>query len=710
MTQYTGGVEVKSLKFKVLLSLITVIVIVFASIIGSIMYNTVNISREQATQLALSESEKFGESIKNEIETVSISARGLAQTIEGGIKTKRLDPGEVNEILIEVIKDNENILGVWTIIEKNKLKNQDNEILNQGAVDIDGTMIPYWYRSGSDINLDLLIDYDVDGVGDWNLISRNTRQETIMDPFFYEVEGVEVLMTTISVPIIVNNQVIGAVGADISLDSLQGITESVKLYDSGYGALISNSGQFVSHPNKDIVTQPVGDFVTVSGIMEKIQSGETFVYEMTSQVTGENSIYTHTPIHVGRTTTPWSFVTVVLEKEIMANANRLLRFVTLISIVGIGIVVLAILKIITDLVRPVVQTADIMDHFSHYDFSEIKNPYIEKARGRTDEIGILVQSLYLMQENVIELVSKIHDDSNSVAASSEELLATTEEAASSTGAISSTLEGIARGALDQAKDTESGVVSVESLSQLIENEHILLEELNTLTENVDNLKDEGLDILGELIEKTDETAKATAVVKDTIVSTNDRAVKIGEASQMIKNIADQTNLLALNAAIEAARAGDAGKGFAVVADEIRKLAEESNKFTEEISLVILELTEQTDSAVKTMNQVNETVIGQTSSVEKTNSKFSGIAHAIGDMKTGLLNINEAGTKMLNKKNEIMNIMQNLAAISEENAASTEEASASIMEQRNSMDEIAGASRSLASLSEEMQENMSKFKY
>ncbi len=95
---------------------------------------------------------------------------------------------------------------------------------------------------------------------------------------------------------------------------------------------------------------------------------------------------------------------------------------------------------------------------------------------------------------------------------------------------------------------------------------------------------------------------------------NDVGEHMGKVEKLltdVQGIADQTNLLALNAAIEAARAGEAGRGFAVVADEVRNLSKHSDKFSEEIRVVV-------NASKKNINHAQEMI-------EKMASKDMSVA-------------------------------------------------------------------------------------
>lgn len=313
-----------------------------------------------------------------------------------------------------------------------------------------------------------------------------------------------------------------------------------------------------------------------------------------------------------------------------------------------------------------------------------------------------------MQNHFVDLLNEISLTSNKVTASSEELRDATSTSLESSKDLSSAVEDIAKGAVEQAKDTEYGTASIGELGELIESNQDHLENLNLFVDEVSHIKDESLLILKELVAKTEENNKAAKEIYDIILTTNESSGKIQNASQMIRTISEQTNLLALNAAIEASRAGEAGKGFAVVADEIRKLAEQSNQFTKEIATVIGDLTAKTGQAVQTIQEVNHIVNSQATSVKTTNGKFEDVANSIEKIKTVIEELYNLGNNMGEKKDEVIDILQNLSAISEENAAGTEEAAAYLQNQTNSIYEIANSSEELAKLANKMQENVSKF--
>ena len=530
-----------------------------------------------------------------------------------------------------------------------------------------------------------------------------TGKEFLMEPYM----GDKVMHLSYSKPLLNEmGQAIGVVGMNFKLSELQKYIEDQVVMEDGFMRILSNTGIVVAHKKFD----RVGDF---SGELDKngqgeyvsiIQNGEIYTSIEYSTALNQNTFKSLAPIKVGGTY--WTVGTILTEDEIMEESNKSIFTMVILAIIILITVSSLIIFIANSIAKSLSKVTEIAEDVADLDIS---NSVPENLLSRKDEVGILANAFEKILDSLKSFVNMNMQSVHILSENADSLSCISKESAETADQISKTIEEVAYGAGEQAKDAEMAVESITYFGNLIEEEQRELINLNKATDVVNQLKEEGIKNIVDLVEKTLQNKTAASEITEVILNANESAIKIEQSSLMIKNIAEQTNLLALNASIEAARAGDSGRGFAVVAEEIRKLAEQSDNFTEEIAIVIHELRNKTEEAVNTMTEMNQIVNDQSSSVESTKKQFEGIASAIEITKQIIEKLNKSGKIMDEKKDQIIGNIENLAVVTEEYSASTQEVNASVEEQTATIMQIADSSESLNNLVVEMEKSINKFK-
>ncbi|WP_053955224.1 methyl-accepting chemotaxis protein [Inediibacterium massiliense] len=699
------------LKTRILVITLSTVLIIFLSTMGITIMDSRKIAKEQATQLAETTAREYSKQTAQVINESFDYAKILAKNIETMKENNHTDRKLVMDMLKKILESNPNLYDVWVGFEPNAFDGRDQEFAGKDFHDETGVFIPCWYKKDGQIQYETLQEYHEPGVGDYYLKPFQEKKSVITEPTEYTMGGKKVMLTTLSVPIVYNNQVVGVVGVDIHLDSLQQMASKIKLYDTGFAKIISNKGIVVAHKNPESIGKLSSELRSEDEEIKKtyedaIQNGKNYSNVVYSETLKEDVFKVFVPIHITGVDTPWSFGVDIVEKEMYKEVDHqalMMGFILLIGIIILAGIVIFIAEYIS---KPIVLATDYAEKIANLDLTV---SFPEKFLKRKDEVGRLAQSFQKTGDNLKTMAKHMMDTSNEMANSSDMLTNISEQTALASEEVAKTVEEIARSTTQQAQDTQDGADKTAQISEMIHKTVNYIKELKNNSDQVSILTEEGLTIVEDLMDKTNANQEASNIIYEGIIATDESTKKISVSSEMIQNIAEQTNLLALNAAIEAARAGEAGRGFAVVAEEIRKLAEQSNSFANEIHQVIDELQLKSKDTVENMKVMSKTVEEQNKSVLETDTKFKGITDSISQTQNMITELYEIGKGIGDKTSEMVEILHSLSAISEENAASTQEASAATEEQLASIQEVANASENLSHLAEALNQLVNQFK-
>ena len=504
---------------------------------------------------------------------------------------------------------------------------------------------------------------------------------------------------TISRAVKKNGEILGVIGANISLDTVADLLKDVKVGETGTLYVLGSSSEYIYHHGHSVEEKMTEvDGGSSKELVKRMMSGKVETIE--DQFRGVDRFFAVSPIR----STGWTMVVSIPQKEAFEDVAHMSYMLA-----GICVLTLLILLAITycflgSATTPIARLSALAERIAGGDLS-MQIP----ASARTDEIGILHNNNAKMLAAMRDMVADTGKAAEQVSSSSEELTASANQTAQASQSAVEAVVSIAEQSAEQSKIVGSAEETVNDMNESMDRSRKAVAEAMEAAGNTQSATAEGRELIDQVVAGVERLARGAAGVDAAVQKLYDDAKNIARINEAITEISGQTKLLALNAAIEAARAGGQGRGFAVVADEVRKLAEQSEEAAQEINDVIkrngIEIQQTFDLTRAQQEEVQESV----AHVKVAGEEFGRIAddvtrltEAIRTIREGNEAVQKACTKTVGQVERISKASQSVqkkatdvSAVSEQQAASTQE--------------IAAASHTLADLAEKLQAGVKKFK-
>jgi len=326
-----------------------------------------------------------------------------------------------------------------------------------------------------------------------------------------------------------------------------------------------------------------------------------------------------------------------------------------------------------------------------------------------DEIGELADSFNQMVFSLRDMIAQFRKSSDDIIEASKTLSSFAEKTNATTADVAKISQQISKGAETQSRLLENTFAVMKRMADSIQivadKAEIAAGGARRVGETAKRGK-ESMENSREELERVFTRIEATAALNRAF---SDKIGKITKFADIITGVSEQTNLLSFNAAIEATRAGELGKGFSVVADEIRRLAEKSKGFAEEITTLIDEIRKDNSRILASLDEQTQGVRTGRKAVETSIGGLVDIMEKILDMVDDAQEISSITQRQKNDAQSVTQNMANVSKLSEDHVSSTEETARIAAAQVESMNEIVSSTQNLSNVADRLKNVASRFK-
>ena len=315
----------------------------------------------------------------------------------------------------------------------------------------------------------------------------------------------------------------------------------------------------------------------------------------------------------------------------------------------------------------------------------------------TQELTTVMDSNMKTADRIKTVAGNVESKTRSVVDDVNETLQMTESVNSAMGDISAGMDSVVSAIAQQTDQTQT-------IQGTIDQVYAQTEQIVGYMDDIEEALKASMNAMSELTGTVD---SAIGEVEDMRSSAETLKVKSDEVRgvvDVIVNISSQTNLLALNASIEAARAGEAGRGFAVVADEIRNLSEQTKRETDNIAVILNELSRDANVVTSKVQQNVALSNEENRLVKSAQEQFSIIQDKADILSDNIHMVETKMSELMNANGLIVDSINVLSSGSEEISASISEAykmsDQSVKVVQNFADSIMDISEHISTLSEQ----------